>query len=109
MDNAAVIDSLKIQSNLYPSAFLCPPRYANAKSLDLSENRRIWAYTTASAPNTLNAWFNNNGKSTFKGKKIGKSLRIKMSHQSNAVRKTFFLSNTPVSLSTYSYLFGRGP
>jgi hypothetical protein len=109
MDNAAVIDSLKIQSNLYPSAFLCPPRYANAKSLDLSENRRIWAYTTASAPNTLNAWFNNNGKSTFKGKKIGKSLRIKMSHQSNAVRKTFLLSNTPVSLSTYSYLFGRGP
>ncbi|XHH10092.1 MAG: hypothetical protein ACFCUE_05525 [Candidatus Bathyarchaeia archaeon] len=105
MENAAVVECLNFQSGVFPTALKCTPRFADAKPLDSAENRWIWGYKLALIPNYLNAWFNNYGKTAFRDKQVGKSLKMK-SNKSNAEQKTILLTKTPVSLATHRFCFG---
>jgi hypothetical protein len=109
-NTAAVNDSLKVQIDAYPTALLCPPTLKNAKQPDFAKNTLNWGSKHATTPNTLNAWSNNYGKLTYESKEIGKSLRIKMSHQPSAVQKTILFPNTFLSLLALCHHCGRrGP
>jgi hypothetical protein len=108
MDNAAVFECLNFQSGVFSTAYLCSPRFAEAKPLDTAKTDGNGAYKVALIPNTLKAASDNYRKTTYKGNQKGKLLRIKMSHWSTATRKTILFPNTPVSLSTF-HCGRRGP
>ncbi len=109
MENATVLECLNFQSGVFPTALLCAPRFADAKPLDSAENKTIWGYKAALIPKSLNAGLYNYGKTTFKDKQVGKSLKM-ISNQSDARQKTIWFSNTLVSLATHRFCYGRrGP
>ncbi len=103
MDNAAVFECLNFQSGVFPTALLCAPRFADAKPLDSAENDGIWGYKVALIPNSLNAGFHNYGKTNFKDKQVGKSLKM-MSNQSNVKAENYLVFKDSCIISNTSLL-----
>jgi hypothetical protein len=107
MDNTAEFVCLNFQSGVFPTAYLCSPRFADAKPLDSAEKLRIGGRKTDQTPKSLNGGFNKYEETRLKNKQLGKSLRIMMSHQSSAAQKTILFSKTPVSVSNTRLCCGR--